>query len=266
MFTGEKTDMHLHTWYSDGRMSPEEAVRYAKKKGLNKISITDHDGVFGIPEALEAGRKCDIEVIPGIELSAAADGKGVHILGYFIDHENRELLEACQRARMSREERNNKLLDALRKKGFDLETKDMVFREGQDYLGKPQIARAMVNKGYIKCEKDAFAPGGIFEDKEIRKIKKEKITDASAISVINGAGGKAVLAHPAKIRHIGERESSEFAENLEKLLKKMKDKGLFGLECIYPDHSKKEIRMFIEIAEKLDLVPTKGSDFHGNNT
>ncbi len=95
MLTGEKTDMHLHTWYSDGRMSPEEAVRYAKEKGLSKISITDHDGVFGIPEALEAGRKYGIEVIPGIELSAEADGKGVHILGYFIDHENRELIKTC---------------------------------------------------------------------------------------------------------------------------------------------------------------------------
>ena len=110
----------------------------------------------------------------------------------------------------------------------------------------------------------------IGEDFHIQTVRpvfeQDGFIDDAAISVISGAGGKAVLAHPAKIRHIGERESPEFAENLEKLLKKMKDKGLFGLECIYPDHSKKEIRMFIEIAEKLDLVPTKGSDFHGNNT
>ena len=98
MLTGEKTDMHLHTWYSDGKMSPEEVVRYAKNKGLNKISVTDHDGVSGIQEALEAGRKYNIEVIPGIELSAAADGKGVHILGYFIDYENKDLNRACHRA------------------------------------------------------------------------------------------------------------------------------------------------------------------------
>ncbi len=266
MLTGEKTDMHLHTWYSDGKMSPEEVVRYAKNKGLNKISVTDHDGVSGIQEALEAGRKYNIEVIPGIELSAAADGKGVHILGYFIDYENKDLNRACHRARRWRKERNKKLLDLLRKKGFDLEEKDLVFRKGQDYLGKPQIARAMVNKGYIKCEKDAFEPGGIFDQKDIRSIKKEKITAALAISLINGAGGKAVLAHPAKIRHIGERESSEFEENLEKLLRKMKDMGLYGLECLYTEHSQKENRIFLQMADKFGLVPTKGSDFHGNNT
>lgn len=255
-------DYHLHTYYSDGKYSPTEVVKWAKKNELHTIAITDHDGVDGIFEAQIAGEALDITVIPGIELSSVMEnGKGLHILGYNIDIKNEELIEVCQATIKSREERNEKFLQALGEEGYPLELKDLTFREGQSFIGKPIFARALVDKGYVSTMEEAF--DGILNSKKLRAIKKDKISTKKAIEIIKGAKGIPVLAHPALVRGIGERDTEEFYANLDKILSELKKMGLSGLECYYPKHSHDETLRFVDLAEKYHLHITTGSDYHG---
>jgi predicted metal-dependent phosphoesterase TrpH len=260
----DKTDLHLHTYYSDGTQSPEQVVRWAHLQGLHTIAITDHDGIDGIEEATVAAKEFGIKVIPGIEISAQTDEHiGLHILGYDIDTKNQLLRNACETMRKKRKIRNELLMKALNHLGYKLEWKDLDLRSGQDYLGKPQFAMAMVNKGYFKTPKDAFGLKGAFGSKEIRKIRKEKVSDAEAINIIQGAGGMAVLAHPAKISHIGEPGTPEFYSKLDNMLADLKLLGLGGLECVYPEHTDEQTIQFTIMAHRHGLKVTGGSDYHG---
>lgn len=262
-------DYHLHTYYSDGSMSPTEIVKRAKKMEYIEIAITDHDGIDGVKEAQIAGKALDINVMSGIELSAKYESEefpeeiSLHILGYRIDIKNKELLAALADIREKRKERNEKLLRALADMGYELHDEDLYFSDEQDYLGKPLIARALVKKGFINHAKEAFEEGKFLEAPEIKKIRKEKISFEEAIKLIKGAGGIPVLAHPMKIRGIGERGSSEFFGNLDKILRKLKIAGLSGLECYHSDHTEEEALKMVEYAEKYHLHITQGSDYHG---
>ncbi|MEG0662330.1 MAG: hypothetical protein RR472_03550, partial [Anaerovoracaceae bacterium] len=138
---------------------------------------------------------------------------------------------------------------------------ELTFRKGQDFIGKPMIARAMVNKGYIQETGDAFS--GIFATEKLRAIKKKKISEKEAIKLILDAGGIPVLAHPALIRGLGQRETAEFYAHLDCLLGRLKKLGLKGIECYYPQHSEEEQLAFVHLAEKYHLHITTGSDYHG---
>jgi len=260
----DNTDLHLHTYYSDGTLSPAELVNWAHDHNLGTIAITDHDGIDGIEEATLAAKEFGIKVIPGIEISAQTDEHiGLHILGYDIDITNKPLRQACETMRKKRKIRNEQLMKALNRLGYKLEWKDLDLRSGQDYLGKPQFALAMVSKGYFKSPRDAFGQKGAFSSKEIRKIRKEKVTAAEAINIIKGAGGMAVLAHPGKISHIGEPGTPEFYDKLDNMLSELKLMGLGGLECVYPEHSDDQTIQYTIMAHKHGLKVTGGSDYHG---
>lgn len=258
-----KTDMHIHSWYSDGTMSPKEIVEKYYKDEYFIISITDHEVTDGIAEAQEAARGKDIKVVPGIELATDMEGRELHILGYYINKDDKNLREALDRLAVIRKRRNEELLRVLREKGLDIEEKDLIKREGQTYVGKPDFARALVSKGYISEISQAFQPGKYLESYEIKAIKRDKISTEDAIRLIKDAGGIPVLAHPCKIKGIGARESDEFKANFSELLKKLRSLGLKGLECIYPAHSDEERLFFIDMAGKYHLHVTEGSDFHG---
>lgn len=260
----ENTDLHLHTYYSDGTQSPAQVVNWAHEHGLTTIAITDHDGIGGIEEATLAAKEFGIKVIPGIEISAQTDEHiGLHILGYDIDLKNQPLRKACEEMRRKRKIRNEQLMKTLNHLGFKLEWKDLDLRSGQDYIGKPQFVLAMIQKGYYKSPKVAFGPKGVFSSKEIRKIKKEKMSAAEAIQIIQGAGGMAALAHPGKISHIGEPGTPEFYNNLDRLLSELKLMGLGGLECVYPEHSDELMIQLTIMAHRHGLKVTGGSDYHG---
>ncbi len=257
-----REDYHIHTYYSDGTLSPTEVVRWAVSRGLRSIAITDHDGIDGVKEASAAGLDAGIVVIPGIEFSAVnEDGIGLHILGYNIDIDDKDLIHRCEEIRLRRQERNDPFYHAPRQDGYPLESKDFYSREGPTYIGKPQFARALVRKGYIDSVAEAFDT--VFTGQRYRSIRKNKITAADAIALIRGAGGTAVLAHPAKIRHIGARGTKEFYDNLTAILKKLKKQGLSGLECYYPVHTDEEEERFAAIAAKLELSRTRVTDYHG---
>ena len=256
----KKIDLHTHTYYSDGTSSPTEVVKWAKKGNLDQVAITDHDGTEGIQEALIAGEALEIEVIPGIEFSVdEPDGSEMHILGYYIDRSNDELAKRLAHIKEKRKERNGKLMAALADLGFPLDPEDLQKKGNVDYVGKPDFARALINKGYINEFSEAFEEGRFLKSEEIRQIKKEKITAKEAIELIAGAGGIPVLAHPMKVFGL---EGDHF-EALDKLVGILKEYGLKGMECYYPEHSEEETLKLVEIAEKYKLHITRGTDYHG---
>lgn len=262
---GPKVDLHIHTWFSDGASAPADIVKRAKEAGYDKIAITDHDGVDGLSEALRAGEAEGITVIPGIELATeTGEGTELHILGYDFDQSNPHFQETLADLRKKRARRNEKLLAVLKDMGYPLTMEDLTLREGQRFIGKPIIARAMAKKGYLQRPKDAFEKGKFLESPQAKKVKKERLKTADAIRLIREAGGTAVLAHPIQIRGFGEPGSEGFYEKIEELLAELKKEGLGGLECFHPDQSPAQSERFLRMAQKYDLSVTRGSDFHGS--
>lgn len=269
-------DMHLHTHYSDGTLSPAELIRRAAERGVKTLAVTDHDGFNGIEEALEAGDRFGVTVIPGVEFSTIMKGEeldlapahyageiiNMHILGYEIDIQNEALVKAVEEMRKKRQERNRKLLSALNRIGYKIGEEDLLQRKGQDYVGKPNFALALVKRGYAKSAKEANTPGHFLRHPEARQIHREKIHVREAISLIKNAGGYAVLAHPMKVKFPGEERCHVF-ERLEPLLDKLQEWGLDGMECYYSTHTKEQAARLVDMATGRGLLITAGSDFHG---
>ena len=273
-------DMHLHTYYSDGTLTPVELVDRALSMGMKTIAITDHDGTNGLEEAVNYGKKVGLKVIPGIEFSTmmpfgqSGELMNAHILGYEIDYKNPELLKAIDGIRRQRAERNEKLLAALNAAGYKIEEKDLISRRGQDYIGKPNFALALVKKGYIKTTGEANTKGAYLKHPKARIIHREKISAKRAIELIKGAGGYSVLAHPMKLKYpaavVGDKKARDDEdwpakkfELLEEVLGILMSYGLDGLECMYSSHSKVEEKKLVEMAQRLSLRVSGGSDFHG---
>ncbi len=258
-----KTDLHIHSWYSDGTMSPEEIVEKYVQDKYDMIALTDHEVIAGIKEAEEAGKEKNLRVIPGIEIATLYKGIELHILGYYFNMEDEPMLKMLDELAEERKLRNIRLLKVLNDMGCDLAFSDLLQRPDQKYIGKPNFARAMVKKGYISSVKDAFEPGKYLESEAAKKAERVKPDSVQIIELINNAGGMAVLAHPAKIKGIGKRGTPEFMKGLDDLLRELKKNGLKGLECIYPGYSDEERLSFIDKAAKYHLHITEGSDFHG---
>jgi predicted metal-dependent phosphoesterase TrpH len=249
-------DLHLHTTASDGTMSPAELVRYASKKGVQVIAITDHDTIEGLSEGIEEGNKLGLEVIPGVELSADASKGTMHLLGYYIDPASPVLgdkLKVLQQARM---ERNLKIVERLRTQGISIELSEVKAAPEHGQIGRPHFAYTMVKKGYVQNIQDAF-------DRYLGKgrpayVEKFRFSPQEAMHVIRKAGGITVLAHPFTLK---QPEQVDF----EALIRELKEKGLDGIEVYYPEHSEGQKRLYRDVAKKYGLVISAGSDFHGLN-
>lgn len=262
-----KVDYHIHSHYSDGKLSPGEIVGKYHNEGYDIIALTDHDGVDGLKEFFAACEAVKIKGVSGIELSAYHEQNDrifkLHILGYNFDYENERLTETCKLLREKRDSRNKKMIEALNRTGIDISEDEVSASSKGGYIGKPNIARFLIKKGYAKDKEDVFSEKFLGSE-IIKNIKKERLTSQEAINIIKEAGGIPVLAHPGKIKNMPERESDEFFIEFEKLLKDLKKKGLKGVECIYPEHSESEIFRFANISSKLHLHITQGSDYHGD--
>lgn len=275
-------DMHLHTYYSDGTLSPAELVKRAAEKGIKIMSITDHDGLNGVDEGIKAGEEMGIMVIPGIELSTVLTGgevKGfpedysesivnMHILGYEIDIKNEELNRTIDYIRKKREDRNEKLLAAFNKIGLNISSEDLIQRQGQDYVGKPNFALALIKRGYTKSAKEANTAGMYLKHPKTRGIHREKIHVKEALTIIKNAGGYGVLAHPMKVKFPHQNNGLPMDDErkfyyLDKLLDQLIGWGLSGMECYYSSHSQKQTQELVAIAKNKGLLITAGSDFHG---
>ena len=251
---GGRCDLHTHTAASDGSDSPEDLVGKAADAGLRAIAVTDHDTVDGLEEAVGAGRRTGVEVIPGVELSVLVEHGNMHLLGYFIDPGEPEFLQVLKRVQRARADRNPRILEKLAGLGIIIsmdELEDMA-RGGQ--IGRPHIARALVAKGAVKDVSGAFAK---YLKKGARAyVPKSILRPEEAISAVHGAGGVAVLAHPVSLDY-------GTPARLERMVLEWVDQGLDGIECYYSEHDSHVTGTCLSMCSRLGLVATGGSDYHG---
>ena len=245
-----QVDLHIHSSASDGRLSPEEVVRESARLGLKFIALTDHDTVAGIAPALSAARAFpELTVIPGVELSTDEPQGEVHVLGYFIDYTDGELVARLDRMRGSRRERAQAMIDRLGDLGVSIEWARVQEIAGAGSIGRPHLAQAMLEKGYIGSLKEAFTDylgrGGP------AYVGRRKLTPTAAVELIRQFNGLPVLAHPLT------------AHDPEAVVIRLKAAGLVGIEACYKGYSADEVGRLLSLADKYDLVVTGGSDYHG---
>ncbi len=245
-----RADLHLHTSASDGVLSPSELVRVAAGKGLRVIAITDHDTLEGIPEAVSvAGDFPDLKVIPGVEINTDSPEGEIHILGYFVRSEDAELREALMRLRDSRTDRARRMCQRLADLGMPIPWEKVLAVAGKGALGRPHIAQAMREMGYIATLKEAFVKYLGFGCPAY--VEREKLPSEDAVRLISGAGGMAALAHPL------------FLADLETWVARLHAAGLAGLEVAYPGFSSDSQDYLERLAIQYGLIPVGGSDYHG---
>lgn len=248
-----RIDLHLHTRFSDGSLTPTEVVDLAHQAGVTAMAITDHDIVDGIPQAMEAATTPGIEVIPGVELSSRFHEQELHVLGYFFDWQDSTFRARLAQQRRSRQVRNPQVIERLNALGLELSEEDVKTKAGADSIGRPHIAQVLVDKGYVHDTREAF-------DRYLKEgapayVPRTLSDTREVIAWIRDAGGVPVLAHPTWTRCQG--------EPLYRLCSCLKEAGLLGLEVFYSSHNRQQTSRYLELAKRLDLLVTGGSDFHG---
>lgn len=245
---GGKIDLHCHTNYSDGVLSPSELLLRARDVEIGTISITDHDTIDGVKEAINIGKLLNICVIPGVEFSATYNNCEIHIIGYFIDIDNEQLLyhiELLKRARLKRAE---VIVHKLNKMNIPLKFEYVLDIAGKGAVGRPHIATALLNEGFVDSFENAFdiylGQGRPAYEKKIEYSPDE------IISIISEAGGLSFLAHP--------RNSLNDVD-----LYRIVNNSIDGIEVIHPSHTPELVQFYRGIANEYYLLQSGGSDFHG---
>lgn len=248
MGSQKEIDLHVHTVFSDGTLTPKEVVLRARKLGLVAVSITDHDTVRGVDEAVEAGDNMGVEVVPGVEISSDAGEDEIHILGYYINWRKKEFVSRLNFFQKIRMERNERLLVKLKELGMPVEFDELQNLAPKGVISRLHIARLMVKKGYVSSIDDAFEnwlnPG------KPAYVERLKISPFEVISLILEAGGIPVFAHP-------------FLSKRDDLIPRMVEAGLMGIEVYHTSHDEKAEAHYLEVAKKFSLIITGGSDCHG---
>ena len=245
-----KVDLHLHSTASDGRLSPTDLVRKSAEAGLTIMALTDHDTVDGIIPALEAAKAFpQLRVIPGVEISTDTSEGEVHVLGYFIDYTQHQLQAALKTMRNSRQERAQKIITKLKNLGLSIEWGRVQQIADSSSMGRPHIAQAMLEKGYITSIKEAFSR--YMGWGKPAYVERDKLTPGEAEELILQANGLPVLAHPLT------------ANNPETIILELKPKGLVGIEAYYTEYAAEKINRLVSLARRHGLITTGGSDYHG---
>lgn len=248
-------DLHIHSSYSDGAASPAQLVAACARLGFRAMAITDHDSVAGLAEAeAAAALQPGLALLPGLEMDSRWEGQSVHILGYYVDREDRGLLEALAEQRRGRERRLGLMLERLRDLGLPLAAEDCYPAAAASLhkaVGRPHLARAMVAKGYVASVQEAF-------DRYLAAgrpayVQIEKLSPREAVALIHAAGGLAFLAHPGELRE---------AALAERLLAGEDAAGFDGLEVYHPSNAA-SLAHWQAVAKKFSLLASGGSDYHG---
>ena len=250
-------DLHTHSDRSDGRLAPAALIDEAHRHGVTALALTDHDTLEGIAEASERGRALGIEVLPGVELSVSEDSgkRQCHLLGYGVSCGAGPLLEVLEQLRVARERRADLSLDALRAQGIELDRDRVREIAGHGTIGRPHVARALVEAGHCADSDEAFTR--FLRTGRPAYVPSPGLTARDAIALVHQAGGVASLAHPPL--SIGlDREGG-----LEKLVGRLVVLGLDGLEVDHPKHTPHQRKRLARWCREHDLVATGGSDFHG---
>jgi len=249
-------DLHQHSTYSDGTLSPAALVDLAQKRGLTALAITDHDTVAGTAEALARAAGLAVEVLPGVEISSVCDNVAIHMLGYGFRFEDPLLLRRLGKLQEGRQVRNERIIEKLAQVGIRLSSAELQRYSAAGQTGRPHFARLLVAKGVVGTPEQAFAR--YLKKGAAAYVDRFKYQAAEAIAMISEAGGLAVLAHPAQI--------DPALTMIPGLLRKLKDLGLGGVEVYHPAHPLGTVRTLEKIAAGLDLLITGGSDFHGDSS
>lgn len=243
-----RADLHCHTTASDGTWTPEEAVRRAAAAGLAALGISDHDTLDGIAPAMAAGARLGVEVVPGVEINTRHGGTDVHILGYYVDSGDAGLNRVLAEKRDARRLRLDRMLTRLEAAGIRVPAECVLALAGGGPVGRPHLARALVEAGYASSVAEAFdrylvpgAPG---------YVPRDPMTPAEAVRAILAAGGVPVLAHPGLTAR-------------DDLIPGLVAAGLAGIEAHHPAHDLKQRRRYAAVAGRLGLIVTGGSDAHG---
>lgn len=244
-----KVDLHVHTNFSDGRLSPVQLIDLSKKTGLTVISITDHDNVNALEIAIQYGNQQGVQVIPGVEISADLNDQEVHILGYFIDYRNQKMLDFLSASRELRINRNEKIVKKLNALGSKIEFNNIREKAGsKTSIGRPHIAMELNEEGFVSSYFDAFIK--YIGDGKPAFVKKPNPKSSEVIKIISEMGGLSFIAHPGKMIR-------------DEILVSLINEGLDGIEIIHPSHSKEDIEYFTKMAADHFLLTSGGSDFHG---
>jgi len=248
-------DLHTHSVCSDGTLTPKELIEHALSISLSAVALTDHDTIEGVNEAVKAGKNRNIHVIPGVEISAEYKNGTMHIVGLFLQKNLDGLQKSLARLQQAREERNPMIIKRLVDLGIPITFEKVKEISGQGQIGRPHIAKALMDIGVVKDFDDAFVRY-LGKDKPAY-VDKFRFSPVNAINMVKDAGGVAILAHPNTLYLEDDK--------LEKKLIELKDSGLEGIETIYCNYSKAMINIYARLAKKIDLAQSGGSDFHGAN-
>ena len=245
-----RADLHIHSTASDGRLTPADIVREAAERGLTYIALADHDTIDGIAPAQAAAQAFpQLKVIPGVEISTDIPQGEVHVLGYFIDYTDHELGATLERFRNSRLRRAQGMVTKLDDLGIHIDWQRVQQIAGGSSIGRPHIAQAMLEKGYIDSMKQAFTEY-LGRDRPAY-VEREKMTPAEAVELIVKAQGLPVLAHPLTFN------------DPEAMTVELKAAGLIGIEAYYDGYTAEEINRLVRLADRHNLIATGGSDYHG---
>lgn len=246
-------DLHMHSTFSDGSLTPEELLKEAASQGLSAIALTDHDTTGGLSRFVKAAGGGPVRAITGVEISADFKPGTMHMLGYFIEPENAEFEARLRWIREGREMRNAEILEKLQKLGMKIAWDEVKAHAGEDVVGRPHFAQVMLEKGYVANKDEAF-------DRFLGKGKpayaeRRRLSALDSVAMIVAAGGVPVIAHPFTLG-ISDAE-------LRKLLGELHEAGLQGVEVYYSEHAAPMVDKYGKLAGELGLVATGGSDFHG---
>lgn len=251
-----KSDLHIHTNYSDGVFSPEKIVDAAVDAGLDVIALTDHDNILSYKIAqdyiknLQKENKSTVEVIQGIEINTIYNSAEIHILGYLMNTENEDFKDLIKVQQQARVKQTKEIITLLNKKeGIKIKYEDIINQVAPGgSIGRPHIAKAITNIGGTTSVMDAYAK--FINDNSSVYVQRKTVSPHEAVEIIYDAGGIPVVAHPHDV------------ENAEELIKELMHYGLRGIEAYHRKHSPAIVEYFSSMAEELGLIVTGGSDFH----
>jgi 3',5'-nucleoside bisphosphate phosphatase len=241
-------DLHVHTVFSDGILTPEEVVRTAKAKGLAAVGIVDHDTIAGLEDAKEAGLVHGIEILPGVELSSQYEGRDIHIIGYGFDLDHINMLERLALFREKRHTRASKMVQNLNRIGVNITIEEIEDKAKSGSLGRPHMAEVLMEKGYVETFQEAFWRYLGYGSEAYEE--KYKMNPAEAIRMIAEAGGLSFLAHPGP----GVTDA---------VLLDLVKSGLDGIEIIHPKLTQSRTEHLQTVARRHKLLVCGGSDCHG---
>lgn len=244
-----EVDLHTHSLRSDGALEPAALVRSAAANGVRVMALSDHDTLSGIAEAQAAGAELGVRVIPATELNTESEWGDVHILGYFLDPADDALEERLRWLRENRGRRIELMVERLRALGYDITVERVLEIAQGGALGRPHLASALLEKGYVETYDSAFET--VIAKDAPAYVARVGLTPLEAVELVRRHGGVPSLAHPGTV--VG----------LEALLPLLAGSGLAGIEARYDTHTPEFMEYCLGLAEAYDLVPTGGSDFHG---